>query len=54
MIIEMRTYTLKPNSIPTFEERFAAALPHRLELSSLGAFWHSEIGTLNQVIHIWP
>ena len=54
MIIEMRTYTLKPNSIRTFEERFAEALPHRLKLSKLGAFWHSEVGALNQVIHVWP
>ena len=27
MIIEMRTYTLKPGNIPTFEERFGGALP---------------------------
>ncbi len=54
MIVEMRTYTLKPNKIQTFEERFAAALPHRSEFSPLGAFWHSEIGALNQVIHVWP
>ena len=26
MIIEMRTYTLKPGNIPTFEERFGGAL----------------------------
>ncbi len=55
MIIEMRTYTLKPGgSIPIFEERFGAALEHRQKISKLGAFWHSEIGQLNQVIHVWP
>ncbi len=54
MIIEMRTYLLKPGTVPAFEERFAEALPHRLQFSKLGAFWHSEIGTLNQVIHVWP
>jgi hypothetical protein len=54
MIIEVRTYTLKPNTVPAFEERYAAALPGRLELSPLAAFWHSEVGTLNQVIHVWP
>ena len=26
MIIEMRTYTLQPGSLATFEERFAKAL----------------------------
>lgn len=54
MIIEMRTYLLKPGTIPAFEERFAEALPHRVKLSKLGAFWHSDIGLLNQVIHVWP
>lgn len=54
MIIEMRTYLLKPGTIPLFEERFAEALPTRLKFSKLGGFWHSEIGTLNQVIHAWP
>jgi len=54
MIIEMRSYTLKPTTVPAFEERYAAALPGRLELSPLAAFWHSEVGTLNQVIHVWP
>ena len=54
MIIEMRTYQLKPASIPQFEERFAAALPERQKFSPLAAFWHSEVGPLNQVIHVWP
>ena len=50
----MRTYTLKPGTVPAFEARFAEALPHRLKFSPLGAFWHSEVGVLNQVIHVWP
>ena len=54
MIYEVRTYTLKPGSVPTFEENFAKALPHRLKYSPLAAFWHTEIGPLNQVIHVWP
>ncbi len=55
MIIEMRTYMLKPGgSIPIFEERFGTALEHRQKISKLGAFWHSEVGPLNQVIHVWP
>ena len=54
MIYEVRTYTLKPGSVATFEENFAAALPHREKYSKLGAFWHTEIGPLNQVIHVWP
>jgi hypothetical protein len=54
MIIEMRTYQLKPASIPQFEERFGAALPDRMKFSPLAAFWHTEVGPLNQVIHVWP
>ena len=54
MIIEMRTYTLKPGNIPTFEERFGGALAIRQKFSKLAAFWHTEVGPLNQVIHVWP
>ncbi|NQW23234.1 MAG: NIPSNAP family protein [SAR202 cluster bacterium] len=54
MIYEVRTYTLKPGSVAKFEENFGAALPHREKFSKLGAFWHTDIGPLNQVIHVWP
>ena len=54
MIYEMRVYTLKPGTVPDFEVRFAEALPHREKYSKLGAFWHTEFGPLNQVIHVWP
>ena len=54
MIYELRTYTLKPGSVPEFEERFAKRKPLREKHSKLGGFWHTEFGTLNQVVHIWP
>jgi hypothetical protein len=54
MIIEVRTYTLKPGSLAEVEKRFADALPNRLKHSKLAAFWHSEVGKLNQIIHVWP
>jgi hypothetical protein len=54
MIYEVRTYRLKPGCIDEFEQRFAEALPHRDKYSKLGAFWHTEVGPLNQVIHVWP
>ena len=54
MIVEIRTYTLQPGTTPQFEERFAQALPARATVSPLAAFWHSEVGKLNQVIHVWP
>ncbi len=54
MIIEMRTYLLKPGTTPAFEERFMEGLTARLQFSRLGGLWRSEVGTLNQVVHVWP
>ncbi len=54
MIYEVRTYTLKPGGTAQFEANFGEALPHREKYSPLGAFWHTDIGPLNQVIHVWP
>ena len=54
MIYEVRTYALKPGQVAVFEANFAEALPHREKYSKLGAFWHTEVGPLNQVIHVWP
>ena len=54
MIVEFRTYTMQPGSIPTVEDRFGQALPARAKLSPLAAFWHTEVGPLNQIIHVWP
>ncbi len=54
MIYEIRTYDLLPGQVPEFEKRFGEALPTRQKYSPLAAFWHTEIGPLNQVIHVWP
>ncbi len=54
MIYEMRTYDLKPRSGPEFIKRFGAAYEKRKKLSQPAAFWTTEIGPLNQVIHVWP
>src|SRR5262252_8821883 len=55
MIYEVRTYTLRPGgAVAEFEERFAKRLPLREKHSKLGAFWHTEFGPLNQVIHVYP
>ncbi len=53
MIYEVRTYDLKPGAIPQAEEAFAEALPYREKYSPIAAFWHTEIGPLNQIIHVW-
>ena len=54
MIYEVRTYTLSPGKVAEFEERFAKRLPTREKHSKLGGFWHTDLGPLNQVIHVWP
>jgi len=55
MIYEVRTYTLRPGgAVAEFEARFAKRLPLREKHSKLGAFWHTEFGPLNQVIHVYP
>lgn len=54
MIYEVRTYTLKPGSVAEAENRFGEAMPSRDKYSKLGAFWHTDVGPLNQIIHVWP
>jgi hypothetical protein len=54
MIIEMRTYQLKPATMATFEQRFGEKLPGRAKLSPLAGLWHTEVGPLNTAIHVWP
>jgi len=54
MIFEFRTYDLKPGSLPEVEKRFGEAYEKRKKYSELFAFWHTEIGPLNQIIHVWP
>jgi hypothetical protein len=54
MIIEMRTYTLQPGTLAEVEKRFGAALPVREKHSKLAAFWHTEVGPLNQTYKYWP
>ena len=54
MVYEVRTYTLRPGTVAEFEERFAKRKTLREKHSKLGAFWHTDFGPLNQVIHAWP
>jgi hypothetical protein len=53
MIYETRTYDLKPRSLPEVEQRFGEAYEKRKKYSELAVFWHTEIGPLNQIIHVW-
>jgi hypothetical protein len=53
MIYEIRTYNLKPGCVSEYEQRFADGLEVRSRYSELYGFWHTDIGPLNQVVHIW-
>jgi hypothetical protein len=53
MIYEIRTYDLKPRSLAEVEKRFGEQYEKRKKYSELTAFFHTEIGPLNQIIHIW-
>jgi hypothetical protein len=53
MIIEVRTYQLKPGAVAEVEKRFGEKLPEREKLSKLTALWHTEVGALNEITHIW-
>jgi len=54
MIVEIRTYQLKTRSVPEVLKRWADMLPGRIKLSPLAGFWHTDVGPLNRIIHIWP
>ena len=54
MIFEIRTYRLKPGSLAEAEKRFGEAYEIRKKHSELAAFWHTEIGPLNEIVHVWP
>lgn len=53
MLYEIRTYTLKPGMVAEYEKRFAEAYSVRSKYSSMYGMWHTEIGPLNQIVHIW-
>src|SRR5438067_5073140 len=53
MIYEIRTYNLKPGCVAEYEKRFADGIEVRSKYSALYGFWHTDIGPLNQVVHIW-
>lgn len=55
MIVEQRTYTMKPLRAPEFlalYERLALPL-QRQYLGNLIGFFVTEVGPLNQVVHLW-
>jgi len=54
VIYEIRTYYLKTHMLKTYWSRFTEKLTGRLALSNLGGHWYTEVGSLNQMVAIWP
>ena len=54
MIYEMRTYTVQPGKVPELQALFEKeGLPIINDYSKLVGWWFTEVGPLNQVVHIW-
>ena len=53
MIYEIRTYQIAPGSLAEVEKRFGDAYQYRKKYSELTAFLHTEVGPLNEIVHIW-
>src|SRR5215471_14306927 len=53
MIYEIRTYGIVPGSLAEVEKRYGEAYERRKKYSPLTAFLHTEIGPLNEIIHVW-
>jgi hypothetical protein len=55
MIVDERTYTVKPGAVAEYfklYEQQALALQTKI-LGHLVGYFSTEIGTLNQIVHIW-
>src|SRR5258706_15097864 len=55
MIVEHRTYTMKPGTIPEYFRLYQSeGLPiQRRYLPAMIGYYTTELGPLNQVIHLW-
>lgn len=54
MVYEMRTYTVKVGKQHAYMKHFEeVGLPIISKYAKLVGYWYSDIGELNQVVHIW-
>lgn len=54
MYYEMRTYTIKVGKTPEYLKHFEkVGLPIISKYAKLIGWWYTDIGELNQLIHIW-
>jgi len=55
MIVEERTYTVKPGTVHVYYKDYdprGLAIQTRV-LGNLIGYFHTEIGELNQIVHLW-
>jgi hypothetical protein len=50
---EIRSYPIAPGAMPSVIERWAGKIHERVKLSPLIGAWYSEFGGLNKWVHIW-
>lgn len=54
MIYEFRTYNLRTGKVPEYHKAFAEKIAGRMKYSKMAGHWYTEVGTLNQMVAIWP
>ncbi|OMH78800.1 Protein NipSnap-like protein [Zancudomyces culisetae] len=52
-IFEFRSYLLKPGGLLEWEQKWKTSVKQRSNVSHLVGAWFSQIGSLNNVYHIW-
>ena len=55
MLVEMRTYSLKPGTVAEYVKLYEekGSRVHREILGNLIGYFTTEIGDINQVVHLW-
>lgn len=52
-VYELRRYTAHPGKVPEWAQLMQAAAAERRKVSRIVGVWTSEIGVLNQIVHLW-
>jgi hypothetical protein len=55
MIVDHRTYTLRPGTVPEYFAKYEQ-MALKVQIKHLGrlvGYWFTEIGPLNQIVHVW-
>lgn len=52
-VYEVRTYNVKPEGMKPFMDMCKKHFHQRMSYSKLVGFWSSEVGGINDVVHVW-